>query len=460
MAGGGLVRSRRGTYREVSPMFSDDRWLHAMRALAPRFPFHYGWVIVVAGVLGNSATAGGTFWIVAVYITAIADDFGFGRTAVVGAFMVGQVLFAVIGPWIGGAIDRGGARTMLLVGSVAMPVALVATSFATELWQLYAGWALVSLTRSLLMPIPYNWLITRWFEGRGRQMSLGLVTTGFAMGGAVVLPLLAWVESVGGWQTAMIGSGVLVLVLHGTAALFVVADRPRDMGLHPSGSTSLVDLDVVEGGFSSSEALRSPVFWLVSLGLLLFFLGQGSVNNLIVDFFDSHGIAVGATLLAVTAWLRMLSRPPLSFVLLRVDRVFLLAMVVALSQAVATGVLVVSTGDLGIGTWILFWGFGGAFAPMLEPLLITRAFGVRHFGAISGLVAMISFGGQVVGPIGGALLFDVTNSYEWPFSLYAAGFALAGLFWAVSSVLIRGAAHRKRAMRNGMLDEHEVAEAT
>jgi len=156
----------------------------------------------------------------------------------------------------------------------------------------------------------------------------------------------------------------------------------------------------------------------------------------------------------------MLSRPPLSFVLLRVDRVFLLAMVVALSQAVATGVLVVSTGDLGIGTWILFWGFGGAFAPMLEPLLITRAFGVRHFGAISGLVAMISFGGQVVGPIGGALLFDVTNSYEWPFSLYAAGFALAGLFWAVSSVLIRGAAHRKRAMRNGMLDEHEVAEAT
>lgn len=431
-----------------------------MRALAPRLPVHYGWVIVIAGVLTNSTTAGGTFWVVAVYITAIADDFGASRTEVVGAFMVGQVLFAVIGPWIGGAIDRGGARRMLLLGSVLMPVAIVVTSFATELWQLYVGWALVSLARPLLMPIPYNWLVTRWFEGRGRQMSLGLVTTGFGMGGAVILPVLAWFESGGGWQAAMIASAVLIFVLHGFAALFVVADRPRDMGLRASGSTQLVDADEVEGGFSSYEALRSPVFWLVSIGMMLFFLGQGSVNNLIVDFFDSNGVAIGATLLAVTAWLRMLSRPPLSIALLRVDRVFLLAVFVALSQALATAVLVGTTSDMGIGAWILLWGFGGAFAPMLEPLLITRAFGVRHFGAISGLVAMISFGGQVIGPLGGAFLFDMTGSYEWPFGLYAAGFAISALLWAASAILIRGPAHRVRARRNGMLDEPELTEAT
>ena len=430
-----------------------------MRALAQRSPVHYGWVIVVVGVLTNSTTTGGTFWVVAVYITAIAEDFGASRTMVVGAFMVGQVLFAVIGPWIGGAIDRGGARRVLLLGSVLMPVAIVATSFATELWQLYAGWTVASLARPLLMPIPYNWLITRWFAGRGQQMALGLVTTGFALGGAVILPILAWFESGGGWQAAMIASAVLIFVVHGLAALLIVADRPQDVGLRPSGSTQLVDVDEVEGGFSSSEALRSPVFWLVSIGMLLFFLGQGSVNNLIVDFFDSHGLATGATLLAVTAWLRMLSRPPLSFALLRVDRVFLLAVFVALSQALATGILVVTTSDMGIGAWILFWGFGGAFAPMLEPLLVTRAFGVRHFGAVSGLVAMISFGGQVIGPLGGAFLFDVTGSYDWPFSLYAMGFALAALLWAVSSVLIRAPAHRKRARRNGMFDEPEEAEA-
>jgi MFS family permease len=141
----------------------------------------------------------------------------------------------------------------------------------------------------------------------------------------------------------------------------------------------------------------------------------------------------------------------------------LLAAFVALSQALATGILVGTTSDMGIGAWILFWGFGGAFAPMLEPLLVTRAFGVRHFGAISGLVAMISFGGQVIGPLGGAFLFDMTGSYSWPFGLYAAGFAISALLWAVSAVLIRGPAHRKRARRNGMLtdsDLPEVSEAT
>lgn len=422
-----------------------------MRAMASRFPFHYGWAIVIAGVLANSTTAGGSFWIVAVYIRAISKDFDVGRTEVVGAFMVGQVLFSLIGPWIGGVIDRGGARRVLLLGSILMPAAMIATSFATSLWQLYLGWAIASLARPLLMPIPYNWLITRWFEGRGRQMSLGLVTTGFGMGGAVILPVLAWFESIGSWHTAMIASGVLIFVVHGLAAVFVVADRPRDLGLRASGSSELVDAELMEGGFSSAEAIRSPVFWFVASGMLLFFLGQGSVNNLIVDFFGSRAIAAGATLLAITAWIRMLMRPPLSFVLLRVDRVFVLAVLVAASQAIATGALVVSTAPAGIGVWILFWGCGGAFAPMLEPLLITRSFGVRHFGAISGLTAMISFGGQVIGPVGGAFLFDVTNSYTWPFSLYTTGFIVSALLWLSAGVLIRRPAHQARARRNGML---------
>jgi len=421
-----------------------------MRALAQRSPVHYGWVIVVAAILTNSVTAGGTFWVVALYITSIPKDFDVSRTAVVGAFTVGQVLFALIGPWIGGYIDRNGARRVLLIGSVAMPAAFIATSFSTNLWQFYLGWIAVSLARPFLMPIPYNWLITRWFEGRPRQTSLGLATTGFGMGGAVVLPIFAWVESISGWQQVMFTSGVAILVLHGIGALLIVADRPRDLGLRPVGSVGEEDIDVVEWGFSSREALRSVVFWLVALGMLLFFLGQGSVNNLIVDFFNSHKVSSGAALLAATALIRTVARPPLSLVLYRVDRVFALGVAVAIAQAIATGALVASTGTGGILTWVAFWGLGGAFAPMIEPLLITRAFGVRHYGAVSGLVSMISFGGQVAGPLAGAFLFDLTDSYSIPFGLYTGGFVLAALLWTAAAILMRRPTFREAAARAGM----------
>jgi OFA family oxalate/formate antiporter-like MFS transporter len=423
-----------------------------MRALAERSPVHYGWVIVAAAILTNSVTAGGTFWVVALYITSIPEDYGVSRTAVFGAFTVGQVLFAVIGPWIGGFIDRNGARRVLLVGSVAMPAALIATSFATALWQFYLGWIAASLARPFLMPIPYNWLVTRWFEGRSRQVSLGLVTTGFGMGGAVVLPIFAWIESASGWQQVMFASGVAIFVLHGLAAALIVANRPRDVGLRANGSVSDEDTDALEGGFDTREALRSAVFWCVSIGLMLFFLGQGSVNNLIVDFFDTHKVGAGATLLAATALMRTVMRPPLSLVLLRVDRVFLLGVAVALGQALATGALVATTATAGIAVWLVFWGFGGSFAPMIEPLLVTRAFGVRHYGAIAGLVSMISFGGQVLGPLGGAALFDLTDSYTIPFSLYTGGFLLAALLWATAAALMRGATFRAAAERSGLAE--------
>lgn len=424
-----------------------------MSAFAQRLPVHYGWVIVTAGILTNSVTIGATFWVVALYITSIPDDFDVSRTALFGAFTIGQVSFALIGPWIGGVIDRGGPRRVLLVGTIAMPIALIATSFSQNLWQFYLGWIAVSLARPFLTPIPYNWLITRWFEGRGRQMALGLVTTGFAMGGAVVLPALAWVDSVSGWQTVMLVSGIAVLVLHGLGTL-LVADRPRDLGLRAHGASPAVegvpDVEVDEGGFASSEALRSTVFWLVALGMLLFFLGQGSVNNLIVDFFESRAVAGGAGLLALTALIRAIARPPLSLVLYRIDRVFALGVGVALAQAIATGVLVANTDTPGIVAWVIFWGFGGAFAPMMEPLLVTRAFGVRHYGAISGLVSMISFGGQVLGPLAGTFFFDLTDSYTIPFVLYTGGFLLAAVLWASAAVLMRRPTFREASARAGL----------
>jgi MFS family permease len=170
---------------------------------------------------------------------------------------------------------------------------------------------------------------------------------------------------------------------------------------------------------------------------MFFFMGQGAMTTLAIDFFESRAVQGGAGLLAASALLRTVMRLPFGLAINRVDRVFRLAMVVVASQAIALGVLTASTSAGAIWTWVLLWGVGGALAPMIEPLLINRAFGVRHFGAISGVVTMISFGGQILGPIGGAALFDATGSYTIPFALYVAGFVLAAVLFFVASIIVR-----------------------
>ena len=422
-----------------------------MHLIARRTPFHYAWLSLLASILGNTVAGGSTFWAVAVYIPAIADDFDVPRFPVVAAFMTGQFISALIGAFVGRWVDRHGARGALLAGSALVPLMLVATAQATNIWQLFVGWSLVSAARALLMPIPYNWLLTRWFEGR-RQAALGVATVGFGLGGATVLPLVAAIESQAGWRPAMVMSAALLLVVHGLLALLVVRDRPVDLGLAMEGAAGgQAPLSAEsEGGFTASGAARSPVFWLLAFGMMFFFLGQGAVATLAIDFFDSRVVAGGATIVAVSALLRTVMRLPLGLSLSRVDRVFRLALAVVASQAIALAILTLSTSAAAVWTWVAIWGIGGAFAPMLEPLLITRSFGVRHFGAVSGLMAVVAFGGQTLGPIGGAALFDATGSYDLSFALYVAGFAVAFALFAATSLALRSGSFRAAADRAGM----------
>ena len=423
-----------------------------MRALAERLPFHYAWLILGLAVLANAVTTGSMFWVVAVYVPAVADDLGVGRTGVVTAFMAGNTITALVGPLTGRCIDLHGARRGLWIGGLVVPLALVLTAQSSTLWPLALGWALTSVPRAFVFGVSYNWLITRWFE-RSRLQALGVATVGFGAGGAVVLPLLAAVEQRADWSTAMVVSAGLILVFQ-TAPLLLLRDRPSALGLAPEGvvpgAAAVAAED--EGGFTAGAAVRSLSFWLIAPALMLFFTGQGAIATLAIDFFDSRDVANGAAIVAAGALLRTILRLPLGLSLSRLSRVFLLATVVAATQAIAILVLLAATSPAGIVVYVLLWGVGGSFAPMLEPLLVTRAFGVRHFGAVSGAVAMVAFGGQMVGPVGGAAIFDATGSYTIPFALYAAGLVGAMALFTASAMSLRSRGHRAAAARAGMAE--------
>ena len=50
-----------------------------------------------------------------------------------------------------------------------------------------------------------------------------------------------------------------------------------------------------------------------------------------------------------------------------------------------------------------------------KPADCSKTFGVKHYGAISGLVLAFAFGGQIIAPILGGFIFDSTQSYDIAF---------------------------------------------
>ena len=412
-------------------------------------------MILVLGILCSSIAAATMFWTITIYIPALAEEFAVDgearRFPVVVAFMLGSLVSAISGPLAGRWMDTRGARETILVGSVMSAVALLATSQANELWQIGVGWGVVSIGRSMIFPVAYSWLVTRWFQRR-RQMALGVLTIGFGIAGIGVLPL-SMIEERWDWSAVMITSALLLVLINGLIALLLVYDRPAEIGSQVEGMTeSEARASSSEtAGFSIGEALRSPAFWLLAGAFMTFFIAPATFSTLQLDFFETSGVEQAALIVAIGAAVRGFSRLPFGLLVLgRIRRVFLLAIVVALTQVAALATVVISTSTPSLAVFVVMWGLGGAFVPMLEPTLINRTFGVRHFGTITGAMMMLAFPGTALGPIAAGALFDATGSYRLALTIMVCVVALSIVFFSLASLVVNGARHRQAAAARGM----------
>ena len=308
--------------------------------------------------------------------------------------MLGSLVSAVAGPLTGRWMDTRGAREVILTGSVLACAALLVTSRAEALWQVGVGWGVVSIARTMVFPVPYSWLLTRWFSAR-RQMALGMLTIGFGIAGVGVLPL-SMIEERWDWSAVMVTTALLILLVNGLLALLLIHDRPANLGLRVERMTELEAQATTPetAGFTVGEALRSPAFWLLAGAFMTFFIAPATFSTLQLDFFQTSGVEQAALLVAIGASVRGFSRLPFGLLLGRIRRTFLLAVVVAITQVAALSAVVISTAPAGLVVFVLMWGLGGAFVPMLEPILINRTFGTRQFGTITGAMMMLASRGR------------------------------------------------------------------
>src|SRR5947208_2759700 len=75
----------------------------------------------------------------------------------------------------------------------------------------------------------------RWFVRR-RGLVVGLLAASNASGQLIFLPLLAWLVSTFGWQTASYTTAIAVLAVVPVVAIFM-RNYPRDLNLQPYAAT-------------------------------------------------------------------------------------------------------------------------------------------------------------------------------------------------------------------------------
>ena len=399
----------------------------------------YGWYIVGAATGLQFLQAGLVSQAFGAYLAVLADEQGWSKTALSGAAALQQMEVAVLGPVLGWLLDRFGPKGFVRAGIVVFGLGLCLLSQVETLAAFYGAFIVIALGSSLCGFFPLNVAIIHWFEKK-RARALSAMSIGLACGG-IFVPLVAHSITSFGWRTTALASGIIAIAI-GLPLAWVIRNSPREIGEVPDGISEAppqgqgVNADVSDGtrDFTAREALRTPAFWLISLGhgFALFIVHAVSVHA--ITHLKQHlGYSVAQAAFAITlVTLFQIVGVLLGWVIGDRYRKRLICAACMLAHALGLLLLTYATN---IAMVIAFaalhgtaWGLRGPFMQAIR----ADYFGRSAIGMILGLSFMIIVIGQVGGPIIPGIFADITGDYRLGFTILAVLSGLGSLFFVVA----------------------------
>ena len=384
---------------------------------------HRGWLVVAVVFLGAGLVIGTSNYAFGLFVEPLEDAFGWRRTYI-SASLSFMALGSLLGPLLGGLMDRHGARPVM-----AISLALIGLSFAlrplmTELWHWYGLSALQFVAFSGAAILPAGRLVGLWFpEKRGRVMGITMMGNNF--GGLAIPPLVGLsLRSGGSWEMAYFTVGMAAIALAVVALVVIVEPGPRaraTAAAAPGGARKIT-------GWTLHQAVRTRAFFVVTAAIMLGNFTYTTILAHVSVHLEGRDVSETSAFWAISvlAACGMAGKLSLGYMTERVPARFV--MMVAFGGQIV-GIALMLTLVSGAGMWLsvgLFGFFMGSFGA-LAPLLVQDTFGIKSFGSIMGIISattVVSFG---LGPLGAGLSYDLTGGYGPAFVGVAIAFGVAAL---------------------------------
>ena len=416
--------------------------------LAPRlrdtFPFYYGWIVVGASSTVVFARMAPAITTLTVLIFPISHQLGWSRTLIAGSVSAGALASLVLSPVVGWAIDRFGARPVLVVSVLVLGVAMISLAWATVPLTFYLAFAAGRVVFHTSAPIGASTVAARWFI-RKRGRAIGMIFLFGAIGGVVFTMVASLVVESHGLKATWIAMGLVVLVFSVAPSLLLVAERPEDIGLLPDGEPpdstdaekgagAIVPVGVPDSpatvlpraqmtadtdSWTLGEAVRTKTFWLlVFMGFASFFV-HTSIGVHMGAYFRDVGLGATSAALAVSlSWsVSAVGSLIWGWVTDRIDVRYAYS-VMFLFQAGSTLYLIFVGGTLGVFLASGLFGIVSAGTNVVPSVIYANYFGRSSLGRIRGLGEVGVLLGQATGPVIAGILFDLRGGYSTIFTAF------------------------------------------
>jgi sugar phosphate permease len=379
--------------------------------------FFYGWVIVgiatFALVVSNGIAIGG----IAVFYEFIQADLVAsgaiaaaqkqsltGTAGAITFFMAGLAAFPA-----GYLLKRLDIRTMLIIGCFILGSALLVYSRAESANIVYLAHTLFGVSLGFVGVLVNTVLVSSWFR-RYRGTAIGILLTGTSIGGFLIPRIATPLILNYGWRTTMLIVSLLVWLILLPAVIFLVKNKPSDLGLEVDGDSTGIGQTEEEfansaaqpaTGMTLRQAVKTPIFWVFAVCAALIFYPIFVTGQQFVLYLRTERIGLSPVQASwALSLLYVLSIGGKFFFGWLSDRFppARVMLVCCILMFAATLVLLNLTANTAFGFLIPFGlGYGGTF--VLLNLLIAEYFGLKEYGKILGAITVIETIGGAAGTI-------------------------------------------------------------
>ena len=397
---------------------------HSLKAVQDLF---YGWKLVGVATALLTLMALVVFQGMGTLMVGLERQFNWSRFAMSGAFALARAEGAILGPLEGFIIDRFGARRMILIGYVTMGVGYVLMSQIDTLWQFYATFMIITLGSGLGGWLAIISVVNNWFI-RKRSLAIATAMSGIQFGAFLVPVLAIGIESHGFRVTSLgVGLFLLAIVVPVTRA---IRNTPEEYGLRPDGEPPPSEATAPEAGgtrpedeeqeFTAREALKTPVFWLLSLTQLTSSVSITTLALHLSPRLTDMGMPLTAagTITTLYAAIALPTQFASGYAGTRLPKPQLIAFFYLL-QAVAMALIAVATTVPVVILFAVLFGMGFGGRIPLTTAIRGDYFGRKAFATIMGMSQFASNIAMMGAPLFAGYWFDTRGSYFFPFITFA-----------------------------------------
>jgi len=393
----------------------------------------YGKWIVLASCLTFGISVGLPYYNMPFFYDYYKNTFHWQLHDITLGFPLAALLTLWVGPLL---VPRFSPRKLIDAGTALTLAAFVGFSRMTgDINVYYFLWFLYTFGYILSGPIPHQIMVSHWFK-RNRGSAMGIVYVGVALVGAGGPSLIKPLTEKYSFQTALMAIG-LVMVVAWPIALFLLKDKPSEVGQFADGDTQAPP-DVHLESHTFGYLLGQWSFWLLLIGSLCSIGAIGAINQHMKLVFADQGFTnqtqLNAEWSTATRWILWSSiagrlligwcSDKLSMKWVMTATYFIVAATVPLLLGVHPGGSVYS--------FAVVFGFAMGADYMLIPLMAAKQFGVNSLARAMAIILPVNTIGQTWVPLGVSFLREHFGSYGMPMNVVL-GLAAIG---AISILLL------------------------